>query len=161
LKNKASKNFSGNNEIKKDQEIGEGSLPGLINYPHTIGSAVIRPEDMGKIKGKSLTAMREQTRTQISRIYEQMNLLISQAKSIRSRVEISEKIYMAQMQFEPVIGQTYYLYEKTGGAHVLSMISPSEWGNRFPFNRHIATVLLLSDHTWDVKENKFDEGRSD
>ncbi|HLF34253.1 MAG TPA: DUF2452 domain-containing protein, partial [Cyclobacteriaceae bacterium] len=133
MKKKTATNISRDNEIKNHQEIGEGPLPGLINYPHTIGSAVIRPEDMGKIKGKSLTAMREQTRSQMARIYEQMNLLIAQAKSIQNRVEISEKIYMAQMQFEPVIGQTYYLYEKAGGPHLLSMISPSEWGKGFPF----------------------------
>jgi hypothetical protein len=30
------------------------------------------------------------------------------------------------------------------------MIGPKEWGKKMPFNKFIAKVKLLSDHTWDV-----------
>jgi len=58
-------------------------------------------------------------------------------------------IYGARLSFSPVIGQVYHLYEKADGSHILSMISPREWGGGAgPFRRHMARVRLLADHTW-------------
>ncbi|WP_266369467.1 DUF2452 domain-containing protein [Tellurirhabdus rosea] len=124
--------------------------PGLLEYAHSAGSAIIRPEDKGKIKGKAVAAMHDQTDMQLAQLYRQMQLLAEQATAIRNRVEVSERIYMAQMSFEPIINHTYYLYEKRDGTDLLSMIAPNEWGRKFPFNRCVATVRLLADHTWDV-----------
>ncbi|MCB0663271.1 MAG: DUF2452 domain-containing protein, partial [Saprospiraceae bacterium] len=67
------------------------------------------------------------------------------------RVEISENIYQAEMNFKPLMGHTYHLYQRTSGAFVLSMIGPTEWGKNSPF-QFLATVKLLSDHTWDILE---------
>jgi hypothetical protein len=125
--------------------------PGLLGYAHTAGSAVIRPEDMGKMKGKAQMAMRQQTQDQIHKIYRQIELLGNQAKEINNRIEISERIYDAQMSFEPIINHTYYLYEKADGSDVLSMVASDEWGRKFPFNRFLAKVFLLADHTWKVE----------
>lgn len=54
--------------------------PSLLPYAHTAGGAVIKPEDVGKIKGRAVSAMREQTEMQMSQLYEQMQLLAEQAK---------------------------------------------------------------------------------
>ena len=124
--------------------------PGLLAYAHTAGSAVIRPEDKGKITGRAVSAMREQTDMQLSQLYKQMQLLAEQATAIRNRVEISERIYSAQMNFEPVVGHTYHFYQRKNGTDLLSMIGPNEWGRKFPFERCLATVRMMADHTWDV-----------
>ncbi|GAB4041939.1 DUF2452 domain-containing protein [Spirosoma jeollabukense] len=124
--------------------------PGLLAYAHTAGSAVIRPEDKGKITGRAVAAMREQTDMQLSQLYKQMQLLAEQATAIRNRVEISERIYSAQMSFEPVVGHTYHFYQRKNGTDLLSMIGPNEWGRKFPFERCLATVRMMADHTWDV-----------
>ncbi|GAB4014654.1 DUF2452 domain-containing protein [Spirosoma migulaei] len=125
--------------------------PGLLDYAHTAGSAVIRPEDKGKITGRAVAAMREQTDMQLSQLYKQMQLLAEQATAIRNRVEISERIYSAQMNFEPVVGHTYHFYQRKNGTDLLSMIGPNEWGRKFPFERCLATVRMMADHTWDVQ----------
>jgi hypothetical protein len=125
--------------------------PGLMEYAHTSGGAVIRPEDMGKVKGKAQLAMRQQTHEQINKIYRQMELLALQAKEVQNRVEVSERIYNAAMGFEPIIGHIYYLYEKKDGTDLLSMVAPNEWGKKFPFNQFLAKVFLLADHTWKVE----------
>lgn len=125
--------------------------PGLLDFAHTAGSAVIRPEDMGKVKGKAQLAMRQQTNEQLNKIYRQMELLAQQAKEVKLRVDISERIYDAAIGFEPIIGQNYYLYEKKDGNDVLSMVAPDEWGRSFPFNQFLAKVFLLADHTWKVE----------
>ncbi len=124
--------------------------PGLIPFPHSVGGAVVKPEDEGRMKGKAMSAMKEQTSHQLHQLYEQMKTLVKQANTIKKRVEVSEKIYLAQMNFEPVIGQTYYLYEKEDGSAVLSMIAPEEWGKSLPYKSFSVKVRLLSDHTWEV-----------
>lgn len=125
--------------------------PGLMEYAHTAGGAVIRPEDVGKVKGKAQLAMRQQTNEQLGKIYKQMELLAQQAKEIKNRIDISERIYDAAIGFEPIINHTYYLYEKKDGSDILSMVAPSEWGRTFPFNQFLARVFLLADHTWKVE----------
>ena len=133
------------NPIDKDK-VAE--FPGLLPYPHNIGSIVVRPEDVGKIKSRALSSMYEQTNTQLNQIQKQVELLAHQASEIKARIEISEKVYQAQISFEPFVGQTYHLYEKFE-TYYLMMIAPDEWGrsknNSLEF---IASVRLLSDHTW-------------
>ena len=125
--------------------------PGLIAFPHSVGGAVVKREDLGKMKGRSVTAMRQQTDSQMQQLYEQAQTLARQARAIQHRVEVSERIYEAQMNFEPIIAHTYYLYEKSDGTDVVSMVSPSEWGRRIPYAVCLAKVTLLSDHTWEVE----------
>lgn len=124
--------------------------PGLIHFPHTVGGAMIKPEDKGKIKGRAVAAMHEQTEMQVQQIYEQMKLLADQANAIKKRVEVSERIYQAKMSFEPLIGKIYYLYEREDGSDLLSLIAPEEWGRSKPFSNFIAEVKLLADHTWEI-----------
>jgi hypothetical protein len=126
--------------------------PGLISFPHTVGGAMIKPEDTGKLKGRAVAAMHEQTEMQVKQLYDQMKLLAEQAKAIQTRVEVSERIYQAKMSFEPLIGRTYHLYEREDGTDLLSLIGPKEWGRSKPFNQFIATIKLLADHTWEILE---------
>lgn len=126
--------------------------PHSLEYPHHAGSALVKPEDQGKIKGRALSAMEHQTDMQLGQIYEQMQLLAEQAKKLNDRKSISEFIYMAEMRFEPLINHVYHLYTKENGVYLLSLIAPNQWGrskNNFTF---IATVRLLADHTWDILE---------
>ncbi len=126
--------------------------PGTLSYAHHAGSALVKPEDRGRLKGRAVSAMYEQTDRELGQIYEQMQLLAKQAKEIQTRVEISESIYKAQVSFEPLIGKIYYLYRRADGQEVLSMIAPTEWGRSNPFAVFRARVKLLSDHTWEVLE---------
>ena len=97
------------NPIDKDK-ITE--TPSTLEYGHNVGSAVVKPEDMGKLKSRSITSMEHQTDLQLGQIYEQMQLLAKQAKNLEDRKTISEKIYTAEMRFEPLINHTYFLYQK-------------------------------------------------
>lgn len=134
------------NPIDKDK-VAEN--PHLLPYAHTVGGAVIKPTDRGKIKGRAVEAMYEQTDRQIAQIREQVELLVTQAKAIHQRVAVSEEIYQSEMNFEPLPGHTYHLYRRANGRSVLSMIGPDEWGRSMPME-FVATARLLADHTWDV-----------
>ncbi len=123
--------------------------PHLLPYAHERGGATIKAVDKGKIKGLAMSAMYEQTDMQLDQIKAQIELLARQANEIQQRMTVSERIYAAEMNIDPIVGRTYYLYERTNGRHVMSLVSPEEWGPRPPYN-YIATVKLLGDHTWEV-----------
>ena len=135
------------NPIDKDK-VAE--FPGLLPYAHNIGSIFVRPEDVGKLKTRAFTAMREQTNKQFQQIQKQAELLAQQANELKRRVEMSEKIYQAEISFEPFVGNTYFLYKKAEH-YRLMMIAPDEWGRIKPTNlEFISEVKLLSDHTWEI-----------
>jgi hypothetical protein len=120
----------------------------VLPYSSSVSGAVIKPNEEGIIKHKALTAMEEQTNMQLNQIRKQIELLALQAQEINKRKELSLKIYNAKLSFKPNIGQTYYLYEKKDGSPMLSLVAPKEWGPSMPFNKFIAAVKLLADHTW-------------
>ncbi len=94
--------------------------------------------------------MQEQTNVQLRQIQGQVELLLRQANQIRERISISEKIYQADMSFEPFIGNTYHLYE-INGAYKLMLIGPDEWGrSKGKELLFICSAKLLSDHTWEL-----------
>lgn len=126
--------------------------PHSLEYGHHAGSALVKPEDKGKLKGRALSAMEHQTDMQLSQIYEQMQLLADQAKKLSDRKAISEIIYDAEMRFQPLINHVYHLYQKEDGSYLLSLIAKDQWGRSKKTFEYLATVRLLADHTWDVIE---------
>lgn len=136
------------NPIDKDK-VAEN--PHLLPYAHTVGGFAIKPIDKGKVKTRALSAMEQQTQTQLKQIYEQIEVLAKQAKEIQNRVNISNWIYSAEMGFEPLVSEVYHLYKKEDETHVLSIIGPKEWGRRTcPYSEHVASVKMLADHTWQI-----------
>ena len=128
--------------------------PGLLPYAHTAGGAVIRVDDLSEIRNKNLAAMKEGVGRQIRQLHDQIEVLMKQAQKIQERRIISERVYQAHLNYEPVIGQVYYLYEKDTGQDIISIISPEEWGyKRYKYSRYIAKIKLLADNTWDVESN--------
>lgn len=134
------------NTIDPDQ-VAEN--PHLLPYSHERGGVEIRPIDKGQVKGRAMAAMYEQTDSQMDQIREQIELLARQARSLQDRLTISEEIYTAEMNFEPLIGKIYHLYRRSAGQAVLSLVGPAEWGSRAPYE-FVATVRMLADHTWEV-----------
>ena len=125
--------------------------PGLLPYAHTVGGFVIKPMDKGRTKGLAVQAMQEQTNLQMKQIQQQIELLAQQARQLQRRVELSQMIYGADMNFKPLISHIYHLYLRKDESFVLSMIGPDEWGfSGHKFKKFLATVKLLADHTWEI-----------
>ena len=143
------------NPIDKDK-ITEN--PSTLPYAHHSGSALIKPEDQGKLKSRALNAMEHQTDMQLNQIYEQMQLLANQAKVLNDRKAISHFIYSAEIRFEPLINHVYHLYKRENTTYSLSLVGPTNWGKTKQNLTFVATVRLLADHTWDIieKNTEFD-----
>ena len=133
------------NPIDKDKVTNN---PHTLPYPHTIGSAVIAPIDKKGMIGSSLAAVEEQAEMQLNQIREQLELLLRQARHIKERVTFSQRIYEADINFVPVVGETYHMYEKNDGSHIISMVAPWEWGRSLPFKEFTGSIKLLADRTW-------------
>ncbi len=117
--------------------------------PLTVSSPKINPIDKRLVKATAFETMQYQANQQISIIKQQAELLMEQARKIEERMEISRKIYEADLNFEPVIGTTYHVYEKNGRT-VLSLVAPNEWGKKMPFDHHVCSATLLGDKSWDL-----------
>ena len=120
----------------------------VMPYSASVSGAVVKATEEGVIRHKALTAMEEQTNMQLEQIRKQIELLALQAQEIHKRKELSMLIYNAKLSFKPDIGQIYYLYEKNDGNHIISLISPKDWGLAMPYQKFVAAVQLLADHTW-------------
>jgi hypothetical protein len=121
----------------------------VLPYASSIGSVVVRPTREGVIRHQALSAMEEQTDLQMNQIREQIELLVKQAQQINKRKELAHLIYNAKLNFRPLIGQVYHLYQKKDESYLLSMISPEEWGGGSgPYKQFVTSARLLADHTW-------------
>ena len=52
-------------------------------------------------------------------------------KQLVNEVQWNEFVYSSKYSFIPVMGETYYLYEKADGNPFLSLIAPNEWNMKF------------------------------
>ena len=58
-------------------------------------------------------------------------------------VKWNEFVYSATYNFIPVLGETYYVYEKNDGTTFLSLISPTEWSMKC-----LGATRLDSNNKW-------------
>jgi len=124
------------------------------HYAIERGSVAFAPTKEGAIKSRAFKVMDEQIDMQMSNIMEQIEVLAKQAENLKVRRLVSEDIYRAKMSFEPLVGDTYYLYIDKKG-HVLSMLSPEDFGEKKLLENamtFLAKVKLLADCTWEVLE---------
>lgn len=132
------------NPIDKDK-VTEN--PHTLPYAHTVGSAVIKPIDKKGMVGSSLAAVEEQAEMQLNQVREQLETLLKRAKEIKDRVAFSQQVYEADINFVPVVGETYHMYEKADGTYIMSLIAPWEW-KKIPYKSFTGSVQLLADRTW-------------
>jgi len=106
-------------------------------YPTEIGSQKFSPDNISLFKSEKTS--------KIKHIYSQkFDELKKEYETLVKEIQINEMIYSSVYNFEPVIGKIYFLYQKEE-SKFLSLISPDEWGNKFPF---IGKFQLQSDGRW-------------
>jgi predicted transcriptional regulator len=121
----------------------------LSPVPIRVNSPVIKPENSGKMNAIAVQTMEYQAQQQLEILRRQANVILDEIRSIENRIQISHLIYSAELKFKPLIGMTYYLYEKDG-KYAVSMISEIEWGNNMPFDKFTNSITLLADLTWQI-----------
>jgi hypothetical protein len=107
-----------------------------LTYGSNIGAPSIHLEDVGGWK-----QIQAQNANKIfTKKYEEIK---DEFKKLVDEVSWNEYVYSATYNFLPVIGETYYLYEKNDGSVFLSLIAPDEWKMKF-----LGATRLESNNKW-------------
>jgi len=107
-----------------------------LTYASNVGAPAIRLEDVGGWK-----QIQAQNANKIfTKKYEEIK---DEFKKLVDEVSWNEFVYSAIYNFVPVIGETYYLYEKKDGSPFLSLIAPTEWSMKF-----LGATRLESNNKW-------------
>jgi len=118
-----------------DERISQAFMP----YPVSTLSPKIIPTDLSSFKSRGISEVERELQQKLTEIREEYLAAID-------HFNWNKLIYEADINFEPIIGQTYHLYE-VRGRKLLSMIGPDQW-----YHKHLATVRLNIDRQWKLEQ---------
>lgn len=126
--------------------INRNSTP----YPTEIGGPNFDLVPVRKQKDKMLNVARLHAQQEYNRIMDLVAVLESQAQEIKHRLEITDAVYEAEYDFEPVHGTPYWLvYDNRKKVMRLCMNGPNDWSTAPPEGyEYITQVKWLGDYTW-------------
>lgn len=87
----------------------------------------------------------------VERVFKvEYNRIVEGVKELEELFLDNKQIYNSEFNFEPLVGETYHLYERKNGSYFLSLIGPKE-GLK---NKFIGSYFLDEKRVW----NKIDKG---
>lgn len=107
-----------------------------LTYGSNNGAPAIKLEDVGGWKQTQAQRANKVFTKKYDEIKEEFVNLIDEVKW-------NEFVYSATYNFIPVLGETYYVYEKNDGTTFLSLISPTEWSMKC-----LGATRLDSNNKW-------------
>lgn len=107
-----------------------------LTYGSNSGAPAIKLEDVGGWKQTQAQRANKVFTKKYDEIKEEFVNLIDEVKW-------NEFIYSATYNFIPVLGETYYVYERKDGSIFLSLISPTEWNMKC-----LGSTKLDSNNKW-------------
>ena len=136
-----------------DEEKGYNAA--LLPYATNVGAPAIRLENISAWKQQGAHMVNHVLRTRFKELEEQYIQLVEEHRW-------NELVYSAEFNFEPIIGQTYHLYDRGGqpGKPFLSMIAPHEWGRKRREAQqmgYIGSFSLDPNRKWLKLETSFEE----
>ncbi len=114
----------------------------LKEYSTNVGAPAISTDDVTTWKNANINKVNHQFKTRFETIRASYEAMMEQ-------YEYNNLIYSAKFSFEPVIGETYYLYESKNGDVFLSLIAPQECNFEY-----LGTFVLNTDKMWVKKDEK-------
>ncbi len=119
--------------------MSEGKISkAFMPYPVSTMSPKIVPTDLSSFKSRGISEVERELQQKLTELREEYLSAID-------HFNWNKLIYEADINFEPIIGQIYHLYE-VRGRKLLSMIGPDQW-----HHKHLATVRLNVDRQWKLE----------
>jgi hypothetical protein len=132
-----------------------GSLIPFFNrnvseYPTEAGSVKFDLVPVTKQKDLMINHARIYAQQEYDRIMELVAVLEGQAQAIKRRLEITDSVHAAVYQFQPVMGNVYWLaWDKRKEHILLTQHGPNDWSSSAPEDyEYQAQVKYMGDHTW-------------
>lgn len=111
-----------------------------LTYGSNHGAPAIKLDDVNGWKQSQIHSANKQFKTRYDELKEEFQKLVDE-------VNFNELVYSSKYSFIPVVGESYYLYDKGDGTTFMSLISPNQWNQKY-----IGTFKLDSTSKW-VKLN--------
>lgn len=96
----------------------------LLPYASNTGAPKITPTDVTSWKNNNVQKVNHQIKTKYDSLRKEYEALMEQ-------YEYNNLIYNATYNFEPIVGETYHLYEHEKKGIFLSLIAPNECNFNF------------------------------
>ncbi len=137
-----------------DADIGGTLVPffnkNVSEYPTEAGGVKFELVPVTKQKDLMMNHARIYAQQEYDRIVELVNVLEKQAQAIKRRLEITDAVHSAVYQFQPVMGNVYWLVWDQRKQHtLLTQHGPNDWSSSAPEDyEYQARVKYMGDHTW-------------
>lgn len=137
-----------------DADMGGVIVPffnrNVSEYPTEAGGVNFNLVPVTKQKDLMINHARMYAQQEYDRIMELVSVLEQQAQSIKRRLEITDSVHSAVYQFQPVMGNVYWLVWDSRKQHtVLTPMGPEDWSSSAPHDyQYQAQVKYMGDHTW-------------
>ena len=115
----------------------------LLPYAGSIGSTVIKVEDTSHFKQKQVTKFNNF----VDKKFEELKKQIDELSELYL---LNEFIFKLELRFEPLIGETYHVYQNENSKNYLSMIAPHECNFLY-----ICSVSLNTEGQWVLQNGTF------
>ena len=126
---------------KKDKPDQVADNPGLLPYGSNVGAPAIQITDISAYKQEKLNKSNKYLKAKYDEIKQEYLELIEAAKW-------NELVYTSNFKWEPIKGETYYLYQQPNESLFLSIIEPDHWKQTF-----LGAFRLNSNDIWERLEN--------
>ena len=138
--------FTKNIELKKKKpdsvvwdDVQEEYIARLLPYASQASGPVIKIPNIDAFKQKGVDKVSKQFQSELEELKGKIKDFVKTASD-------TQKVYTARFKFEPVVGETYFLYEGDQ-ENYLSLIAPDQWKKKF-----LGAYRLSSEYKWEYVE---------
>ena len=117
-------------------ETNESYIAKLLPYASSISGPIIEVPNVDAFKKKGVDKVSKQFQAELDDLQQKIKSFVSLAAD-------TQKVYSAHFKFEPIVGETYHLYQVKKEAF-LSLIPPEQWSKE-----HLGTFRLNGDYKWE------------
>lgn len=133
-------------ELDQGEEKPEESVvnrSSYLPYPSSTLGPKIVPNDLTNFRSRGVSQVEKELKQQLRELKERYEQVIDD-------FNWNKLVYEAEFAFEPVMGDTYHLYEgrKPNASSRLSLVPPEEW----PGRGWIGSFRLNVDRRWEPTE---------
>lgn len=122
-------------KVPFDEETGK-FYKHLLTYASEVGSIKFEVQDISLWKRSEVEKVKNVFKQDLEEINQRIQKLMDD-------ILLNDMIYSSNMNFEPIVGHVYHLYENNRGERFLSLIEPNLW--EMPY---IGSYKLTSDKKW-------------
>ena len=121
-------------QVAWDEKQGE-YISRLLPYAADVNGPVIDIPNVDAFKKKGVDKVSKQLQGELGELQDKIKSFVKAASD-------TQKVYSAKFKFEPLVGETYFLYQGEKEEY-LSLIPPESWKKKF-----IGAYRLNSEYKW-------------